>query len=89
MPSQTIEIRIERLAAGGDGVGRAPDGRVTFVPLTAPGDLVRVRVTKAAKRFVRGEIEEILEPSQDRVEPRCPVFGRCGGCTWQHLDYPA
>ncbi len=88
MCSQTIETRIERLAAGGDGVGRAPDGRVLFVPLTAPGDLVRVRITKAAKRFVRGEIEEILEASQDRVEPRCAVFGTCGGCTWQHLAYP-
>ena len=48
MCPQTIETRIERLAAGGDGVGRAPDGRVLFVPLTVPGDLVRVRITKAA-----------------------------------------
>jgi 23S rRNA (uracil1939-C5)-methyltransferase len=84
-----IEIRIDSLAAGGDGVGRDAEGRVVFVALTAPGDLVRVRILKSRKRFARGEVLELLEPSPDRVRARCPAFGRCGGCAWQHVAYPA
>jgi 23S rRNA (uracil1939-C5)-methyltransferase len=86
---ETIETRIESLAAGGDGVGRTPDGRALFVPLTAPRDRVRVRIVESRSRFARGELEAVIEPSPDRVEPACAVFGRCGGCAWQHLDYPA
>ncbi|MBW2267169.1 MAG: class I SAM-dependent RNA methyltransferase [Deltaproteobacteria bacterium] len=83
----SVEVRVERLAAGGDGVGRLPDGRVVFVPLTAPGDLARVAVTELRARHARAELVELLEPSLVRVEPRCAVFGVCGGCTWQHLAY--
>ncbi len=83
------EVRIERLAAGGDGVGRLPDGRIVFVPLTAPGDLARVTVTELRARHARADLVELLEPSPVRVEPRCAVFGECGGCSWQHLAYAA
>jgi 23S rRNA (uracil1939-C5)-methyltransferase len=82
-------VRIDALAAGGDGVGRAPDGRVVFVPLAAPGDRVSVRICQERARFVRGRIEKLLEPGDTRGDPRCPVFGRCGGCTWQHVRYEA
>ena len=85
--SETIETKIESLAAGGDGIGRTGDGRALFVPLTAPGDYVRVRITESRRRFARGVVEAVLEPSVDRVEPVCPAFGSCGGCAWQHLDY--
>lgn len=81
-----VELTIESLGAGGDGIGRAADGRVVFVPFTAPGDRVRVRLVEERARFARGEIEVLLAPGPARVEPRCPVFGVCGGCTWQHLD---
>jgi 23S rRNA (uracil1939-C5)-methyltransferase len=84
-----LELAIESLAAGGDGVARAPDGRVVFVPLAAPGDRVRVRLVEERARFARGEIEALLAPGPARVAPRCPVFGECGGCAWQHLDYAA
>jgi 23S rRNA (uracil1939-C5)-methyltransferase len=50
---------------------------------------VRVRVTETQRRFVRGQPLAILEPGPDRIEPRCPVFGHCGGCSWQHLAYGA
>jgi 23S rRNA (uracil1939-C5)-methyltransferase len=69
-------------------VGRGPDGRVVFVPLTAPGDRVRVVLRQRSKRFVRAELERVLEPGASRVEPICPAFGRCGGCAWQHVAYP-
>jgi 23S rRNA (uracil1939-C5)-methyltransferase len=84
-----IELAIESLSSSGDGVGRGPDGRVVFVPLTAPGDRVRALVTREHKRFLRAELRELIESAPGRVTPRCPVFGDCGGCTWQHLDYPA
>ncbi len=83
-----VETRIESLAAGGDGVGRMPDGRALFVPLSAPGDRVTVRVVEQRKRYARGEIEDLLEEGPGRREPVCPVFGDCGGCRWQHLEYP-
>lgn len=84
---RTLELRIESLAAGGDGVAHEPSGRVVFVPLTAPGDLVRVRLLTSRKRFARGEVTELLEPGPSRTQPPCPVFGTCGGCAWQHVDY--
>jgi 23S rRNA (uracil1939-C5)-methyltransferase len=83
----TFELVIDSLAAGGEGVGRDADGRVVFVPFAAPGDRLRVRVVEAHPRFARAEIEAIVEAGPGRVTPRCPVFGRCGGCAWQHLAY--
>jgi 23S rRNA (uracil1939-C5)-methyltransferase len=85
--AHTIELRIDRLAAGGDGVARDAEGRVVFVPLSTPGDLLRVSITEARKRFARAEIREILEPGPDRTKPSCRHFGRCGGCSWQHVEY--
>ena len=58
-----------------------------FVPFTAPGDRVRVRVVDQRRRFARAEMIELLKPGEARVEPVCPYHGRCGGCSWQHLDY--
>ena len=80
-----------RLAAGGDGVGKLPDGRTVFVPRTAPGDLVELGPIREHKRFARGRVSRILEPSPLRVEPRCPhyVGDECGGCQLQHLQYEA
>jgi 23S rRNA (uracil1939-C5)-methyltransferase len=86
---ETIELEIEALAAGGDGVGRAADGRVVFAPFTAPGDRLRLRVTETHARFLRGEIEMLLSPGPARIAPVCGVYGQCGGCTWQHVDYAA
>ncbi len=80
-----LELEIERLAAGGDGVARC-DGRALFVPLAAPGDRLRCRVSEVRRRFARAEIVEILTPGPGRRPAPCPYFGRCGGCTWQHLD---
>ena len=85
------EIRIDRIAAGGDGVGRLPDGRVVFVPRTAAGELVRLRDVRFARRFARARAAAIVESSPDRVAPRCPhyIADECGGCQLQHLSAPA
>jgi 23S rRNA (uracil1939-C5)-methyltransferase len=84
----TLELSIEDLAFGGEGVGRA-DGYVVFVRGGLPGDRLRVRLTEARGRFGRAAIDEVLVPAPDRVAPPCPYFGRCGGCRLQHLAYPA
>ena len=83
-------VRILRLAAGGDGVGRLDDGRTVFVPRTAPGDLIEVTQLRMHRRFARGRIEAVVEPGDDRVTPRCPhyVEDDCGGCQLQHLEGP-
>jgi tRNA/tmRNA/rRNA uracil-C5-methylase (TrmA/RlmC/RlmD family) len=68
------------------GVGKI-DGYVLFVPGAIPQDKIRVNVVDRGKRFGYGKIVSIEEPSPFRVEPFCPHFGLCGGCTLQHLAY--
>lgn len=80
---------ITGIAAGGAGVGRLPDGRVTFVHRTAPGDRVEVRVVEAKARWTRSRLVGILEPGPGRRTAPCPHYDRCGGCTLEHLEYPA
>lgn len=85
----TADIVIDSIAAGGDGVGRS-GGVVVFVPRSARGDRVRVDLD-TRKRFARGTIRELLEPSPDRVDPLCYHYrvDRCGGCQLQHVRYDA
>lgn len=80
----TFEATVERLAYGGQGVTHV-DGLVIFVPWTAPGEKVRATVVERHPRYARARLDAVLEPAASRVEPRCPVFGRCGGCQLQHL----
>jgi 23S rRNA (uracil1939-C5)-methyltransferase len=81
-----LELTIDDLAFGGEGVGRL-DGYVVFVRGGLPGDRLRVRVTETRARYARARIEAVVVASPQRVEPPCPYFGRCGGCRLQHLDY--
>ncbi|HUG39098.1 MAG TPA: TRAM domain-containing protein [Longimicrobiales bacterium] len=88
-PAMGVEVEITGIAAGGAGVGRLPDGRVTFVHRTAPGDRAEVRVVETRKRWTRGELVAIRAPSRDRRTAPCPHYDRCGGCTLEHLTYEA
>lgn len=90
-PSRTPDpiLTIERLANDGSGIAHAADGRIVFVPGSAPGDRILARVTESRRKLLRADIIEVLQPGPDRVEPPCPVFGQCGGCSWQHIDYAA
>ncbi|HEV2146377.1 MAG TPA: class I SAM-dependent RNA methyltransferase, partial [Longimicrobiaceae bacterium] len=83
------EVRIDSIAAGGEGVGRLADGRVVFVHRTAPGDLAEVALTERRDRWARGRLLRVLEPSGDRREAPCPFYAECGGCTLEHLTYDA
>lgn len=82
---ETVEI--SGVAFGGAGVGRLSDGRVAFVPYVVPGERAVVRITKAKKSYVQAELVTLLERSLRRQTPACAVFGICGGCAYQHVDY--
>lgn len=79
---------IEALAFGGSGILR-DDRHVIFVPFTAPGDRITARILKQKKRHAEGELVTLLEPSHERVTPKCVHFGVCGGCQFQHLNSTA
>ena len=79
-------ITVEKLAFGGNGVGRI-NGKICFVPCSCPGDELLVRVTVEKRSYLTAGIVEIISPGPDRVVPPCPLFGSCGGCNWQHVSY--
>jgi 23S rRNA (uracil1939-C5)-methyltransferase/tRNA (uracil-5-)-methyltransferase len=90
---QEIELDISTLTNRGVGLGRvqlpgSPSGWVVMVPFTLPGEKVRARVFRNHKNYSEADPVGILSPSPDRVAPRCPLFGACGGCQYQHLAYP-
>jgi 23S rRNA (uracil1939-C5)-methyltransferase len=80
------ELKIEKLVYGGDGLSRV-EGEVVFVPFVLPGEVVSVERTGARKHVQRARLQSVTEASPVRVGPRCPVFGRCGGCQYQHASY--
>ncbi|MBI3544238.1 MAG: class I SAM-dependent RNA methyltransferase [Deltaproteobacteria bacterium] len=87
-----VELRIDRMSYGPAAVGRIqlpgePRAMVVFVRGAAPGEQVSAKLTKNNKSYWEAELVEVLERSPKRAEPPCPVFGRCGGCQWQHLSY--
>lgn len=88
----TERIEITGLAYGGAGVGRTNgrmDGKVVFVPYTAPGDVATIEIIADKGRFLEARLVKLINPSPARQKPPCPVFGKCGGCQWQHIKYDA
>lgn len=84
-PLPLPELAIESLDHEGKGVARS-DGKVVFVEGALPGELARVRLTRSGNAFDQAVVDSILRPSSQRVTPRCPHFGVCGGCSMQHLE---
>ena len=85
--SKIFELTLTGNAYGGESFGRDIDGRMVFVPFTIPGEVVRVRTVESHKRWARALPEKWVEPSDQRIEPRCPHFRTCGGCHYQHIPY--
>ena len=81
-----MEITIEKLIYGGEGLGHH-DGSTVFVPFVLPAERVSAEPVEQKKKFVRARVERVLDPSPERVAPRCPHFGVCGGCDYQHAPY--
>jgi 23S rRNA (uracil1939-C5)-methyltransferase len=89
-----LELRIEKLVYGGDGLARLPAdergrGKAVFLPFVIPGERAEATITESRSGFARARPDKILTPSPDRVAPQCSYFGRCGGCQYQHIDYNA
>ena len=80
----TFETSIDGLSHDGRGVARV-EGKTVFVADALPGERVRAKLTRRHRHFDEARVEEVLEASPDRVAPRCPHFGVCGGCVLQHL----
>ncbi|MDO8445388.1 MAG: class I SAM-dependent RNA methyltransferase [Deltaproteobacteria bacterium] len=81
-----VSVKIDSLSFGGSGVGRI-SGKVVFVPYSAPGDDIKVRITKDTKGFAEGDIVEFISASPLREEPPCTYHSVCGGCHWLHIPY--
>jgi len=81
-----VELRIEKLVYGGDGLARE-NGQVVLTPFVLPGETVHAEVSRAKNDLLRGRAMEVLSSAPQRTEPRCPWFSRCGGCHYQHADY--
>ncbi len=82
-----MEIKVERMANNGKGVGTAPDGKTVFVPGTVPGDRLLAEVTAEKGRLYDARILSILSPSADRIGSDCPELERCGGCCFRQMRY--
>lgn len=83
---QELDLRIETLTNLGHGLGRL-DGWVVMVPFALPGERVAARVHRNHRNYSEADLLRVIEPAPARIEPRCPLFGRCGGCQYQNLRY--
>src|SRR5438477_7673067 len=83
---QELELRVDSLAYGGNGVARL-NGFVVFVRRGLPGDTVRARITKVKRSHAEALAVEVVEPSAKRVEAPCAHYPACGGCRFQDLAY--
>jgi 23S rRNA (uracil1939-C5)-methyltransferase len=81
-----LKLKIEGMTHDGNGVGKA-DGFAVFVPFTAIGDEIKARLVKVNKTYAFGKLEELIKPSQSRIQNDCPAFQKCGGCSYRHISY--
>jgi tRNA/tmRNA/rRNA uracil-C5-methylase (TrmA/RlmC/RlmD family) len=81
-----VDLKIEDVAFGGKGVARE-NGKAVFIPFTIDGETVSAEIVREKKQFAEAEVVDVRESSPHRVSPECPYFGRCGGCTYQHIAY--
>ncbi len=80
------KVLITDIGAEGNAIAKV-DGRVVFVPMLVPGDVVDLRISKKRRKYLEGSVLRFHEYSPDRIKPECRHFGVCGGCKWQHLPY--
>ena len=84
--NQELEVEIVSYGSEGQGVARI-DNFVVFVPMTIVGEVVKIHIIKVAKNYAIGKVVEIIKPSKFRCDKKCSVYGKCGGCSLQHIDY--
>lgn len=84
--NREYELEVDNLGMNGEGIGRI-EGFTMFVPGALPGEKIRIKAVKVGKSYGYGKLLEIIESSSQRVKPKCPHAGRCGGCQLQHMSY--
>ncbi len=82
-----LTLEITSLTGEGQGVGKV-EGFAVFVPGALPGETVNAHIIKATSSYAVAKVTQVIRPAANRVAPKCPVYGQCGGCAFQHLDYP-
>jgi len=80
-------VTVTGYGSGGEGIARLEDGRVVFIPNSARGDILEIKLTEEQARNARAEILRILTPSPHRITPDCQYFPGCGGCDFRHITY--
>jgi tRNA/tmRNA/rRNA uracil-C5-methylase (TrmA/RlmC/RlmD family) len=83
---RTVDLKVKEVAFGGKGVGR-DNGKAVFIPFTIEGERVSAKIVREKKQFAEAELVDLIEASPHRVQPPYPYFGRCGGCSYQHINY--
>lgn len=86
MKNNLIEIEIVSMSSDGVGIGKI-DNYVIFIPNSAIGDKLLIKILKSKKNYAYGKIEKIIEPSKNRIKPDCQICEKCGGCTYRHISY--
>ncbi len=81
-----MQIEVEKIVFGGWGLGRL-NGKAVFVPYVLPGEVVEIELSLTKRDYAFAKLKRIVSPSPDRQEPKCPHFGTCGGCDYQHIPY--
>jgi 23S rRNA (uracil1939-C5)-methyltransferase len=82
-----MNLTIEKMIYGGDGLARNPGGKTVFLPLVLPGEEVSAAIVEEKTGYLRATVQELLKASDKRIAPACPYFAQCGGCHYQHTDY--
>ncbi|MDX1416497.1 MAG: TRAM domain-containing protein [Candidatus Promineifilaceae bacterium] len=82
-----LQLDMTGFAYGGAAIGHDKKGRLVFVQGAIPGERVRVSVTQDKGRYLHADLLAVIKPSKNRIQPRCPHFGLCSGCHYQHMDY--
>ena len=86
--NQRLTLSCARLGSEMEGVC-SHEGMAVFVPGVLPGETAEVQIVKALPNYAFGRLVQVLEPSAQRAQPRCPVYDKCGGCSGQHMTYEA
>ncbi|WP_035288034.1 23S rRNA (uracil(1939)-C(5))-methyltransferase RlmD [Brevibacillus massiliensis] len=87
-PGQQVTLTIKSLGINGEGIGYYKK-KIVFVPAALPGEVVNAEITSVQERYATARLVKLKERSPDRVQPPCPLYEACGGCSLQHLDYQA
>ncbi|MCX8012893.1 MAG: TRAM domain-containing protein [Rectinema sp.] len=86
MTAETMTLTVEKLSSHGEGIAFS-EGKAIFIPFVIPGEIITCEITETHTSYARARLLSIDAPSSSRVQPLCPLFGICGGCALQHVDY--